>query len=257
MSVKMWLPDLPDDGWKKVAIVTGLVTCFVCLLAVSGTILAHFLAGRAIEAVSVYTSMVLSIVLTAPIFGFLMVKILELRRANEQLHYFATFDFLTGARNRRSFMEEVEIRLLEKQRSATCPESALLVVDVDHFKVINDRYGHQTGDLALVRIADTLRANLREGDLFGRLGGEEFGIYLDNITPSAAIGLAERCRESINECPFTPNGEDHTLSISIGVAIANMNEDFTSLFSQADHRLYSAKEHGRNRIESPAIPFAA
>ena len=255
--MKMWLPDLPDGGWKKMAAVTGLVTFLVCVLAVTGTMFANILAGRAIEAVSVYTSMVLSIVLTVPIFGFLMIKILELRRANEQLHYFATFDSLTGARNRRSFMEEVEIRLLDKHRCATRPESALLVVDVDHFKVINDRYGHQTGDLALVRIADTLHANLREGDLFGRLGGEEFGIYLDNISPSGAIGLAERCRLSINECRFTPNGEDHVLSISVGVAIASMDEDFTSLFSQADRRLYSAKEHGRNRIESPAISFAA
>ena len=253
----MWLPDMPDGGWKKVAVATGIVTLLVCVLAVLGTVLANTLAGQPTDPVDIYAAIVLSNALTVPIFGYLMVKILELRRANDQLHYFATFDSLTGARNRRSFMEQVEVRLLKNSRGATRADSALLVVDVDHFKVINDRYGHQTGDLALVRIADTLRANLREGDLFGRIGGEEFGIFLDDMSPAAAIGLAERCRISITQCPFTPNGEDHALSISVGVAIASKDEDFTELFSEADRRLYIAKEQGRNRIESPAIPFAA
>ena len=254
----MWFPDIPDGGWKKVIIVTSGVTLLVSALAVSGTMMTHMLAGLgSVSPVDILTAIILSIVLTAPIFSFLMIKNLELRQANTQLHFFATYDFLTAALSRRAFVEAVETQLLNRRANPSQLDSALLVIDVDHFKLINDRYGHQTGDLALVRIADTLRSVLREGDLFGRLGGEEFGIFLDNITPASAIELAERCREAINQCPFTPDGEEHSLTISVGVALATADTDFSALFLQADRRLFAAKELGRNRIESPSVPVAA
>ncbi len=250
-------PDLPREGWSKVTTVTGLTTLAVSILAILGTLAANHLAGQQSLASDYYISATLAVFFTVPLFGFFMIKVQQLERANERLNYFATIDSLTGALNRRAFMEAVETRLVEQNQSGEVTQSALLVIDVDHFKLINDRYGHQTGDIALVRISDTIRANLRETDLFGRLGGEEFGVYLENIVPAAAIRTAEQCRQATNNCPFTPEGEDHRLSISIGIAISEQDEDFSSLFKEADNRLYLAKANGRNRIELPRIQHAA
>jgi diguanylate cyclase len=251
------LPDLPNGGWRKVVLQTGVTTLVVNILAVFGSLIANDLAGRPSLPVDIYTSIALATLFTVPLFGFLTVKLQQLRIANEQLQVFATTDFLTGALNRRAFMERVECRLLEQVTNRRTQGSALLVIDVDHFKVINDRYGHQNGDLALVRIADTICANLRATDLFGRLGGEEFGVYVDDITAREAVMVAERCRLAINRCNFTPQGEKHLLSISIGVAISGPGEVFASMFKEADSRLYLAKEHGRNRIEPAFVPHAA
>jgi diguanylate cyclase (GGDEF)-like protein len=236
---------------------TGVTTLAVNILAVLGSLLGNSLANRPSLPVDFYTSIVLATLFTVPLFGFLTIKLQELRLANEQLRVFATTDFLTGTLNRRAFMERVEARLVDQVINQSRRGSALLVIDVDHFKVINDRYGHQIGDLALVRIADTICANLRVTDLFGRLGGEEFGVYIDDISAREAVLVAERCRLAINRCSFTPEGERHILSISIGVAISGPGEDFASMFKEADSRLYLAKEHGRNRIEPAFVPHAA
>ena len=255
--MQKWLPELPEDGWRKIALLTGVTTLAVCALAVIGMLVGNALAGEKTSPQDYITTLVLSGFITAPILTYVMIKLQQLHLVNEQLNYLATTDFLTGALNRRAFMAFVEDRLYEDSKAGRNPESALLVIDVDHFKVINDRYGHQTGDIALVRIADTLRANLRSTDLFGRLGGEEFGVYLDDISPIDAVRAAERCRIAINACEFTPEGRDHTLSISVGIALSTAGEDFASLFKQADSRLYLAKEHGRNRIEPPGVFRAA
>ena len=248
-----WFPDLPKGGWRRIAFMSSATTLIVCVLAVIGMVIGNGLASEQTSAQDYYTTITLASLLTAPIFSYLMVKQVQLHHANEQLHVLATTDFLTGALNRRAFMAHVESRLAADAESAEISSSALFVVDVDYFKTINDRYGHQTGDLALVRIADTLRTGLRYTDLFGRLGGEEFGIYLDDVTPAEAMRIAERCRLAVNACSFTPEGEEHMLSISIGIAITTPGEDFTSLYQQADNRLYLAKEHGRNRIEMAVI----
>ncbi|MBU1175823.1 MAG: GGDEF domain-containing protein [Alphaproteobacteria bacterium] len=237
--------------------ITLVTTVFITLLALAGMWLGNVVSNDETTAADVAATLALAVGLTAPLLGSLIIKLEELRHANAQLQYLASYDFLTGALNRRAFMEGVEKRLAEGGTSETKARLALFVIDVDHFKVINDRYGHQVGDLALVRIADALRASLRETDLFGRLGGEEFGAFLDDIAPVDALKVAEKCRLAIAECPFTPEGEQHSVSVSIGIAFAMPDEDFTTLFHQADNRLYRAKEHGRNRIEAPLVSVAA
>lgn len=255
--MRRWLPELPECEWRTVLIGTTITTLIVCVLAVLATIIANIFAGVPTRPLDYYTSTITAGLLTPPIFGTLMVKLQQLKLVNEQLHIFATTDFLTGALNRRAFIERVETRLVEQVATRSARGSALLVIDVDHFKVINDHFGHQTGDLALVRIADTLRANLRETDPFGRLGGEEFGVYVEDISAREAVLVAERCRLAISQCEFTPEGDRHALSISIGVAISGPGEDFASMFKEADSRLYLAKEHGRNRIEPAFVHHAA
>lgn len=255
--MRAFLPRLPDGGWQRVIAATGTTTVIVSILALLGTLAANGIAGKPNHPVDFYTSIGLAALFTIPLFGFLMVKVQQLSHANRQLHLLATTDFLTGTLSRRAFMEEVETSLSKYDQSTYRTESALLVIDVDHFKRINDRYGHQVGDLALIRIADTLRENLRPNDPLCRLGGEEFGVFLDMTSAVEAVGIAERCRRAITECSFSPENEDHELSISIGIAITVPGEDFTSLFKEADNQLYLAKAHGRNRIELPGLSSAA
>jgi len=252
-----WIPDLPAKGWRKVLESTGLTTLIVAALAVLGTVSANLLEGRPTIAVDYYSAIGLAVVLTIPLYGFLAIKLQQMHVLNIKLHELATTDFLTGALNRGAFVTEVEKLLFGGAVRSTALTSVLLVIDVDHFKSINDRFGHQAGDLALVRIADSLRQTMRETDLLGRLGGEEFGIFMPNVAPDAAIRAAETCRIAVEQCPFSPMGEEQSMSVSIGVVFARQHDDFTSLFKQADTCLYLAKNRGRNRVEVETSPLAA
>lgn len=252
-----WFPDLPAKRWRKVLTNTGLTTFIVATLAVLGTLIANALGDRETIAVDYYASIALAILLTAPVYGVLAVKLQQMELLNARLHDLATTDFLTGALNRFAFVTEVENRLADGVACGKTLTSVLLVIDVDHFKSINDQFGHQSGDIALVRIADTLRETLTEKDLFGRIGGEEFGIFMPDIAPDEAILAAEACRVAVEDCLFTPMGEQQSLSVSIGVALARPHDDFTSLFKHADTCLYLAKSHGRNRVEVEPSALAA
>jgi len=240
-----------------VVISTSVTTIILSILAIIGTVITNKIQTQETLPSDYIAAISMVSLFTIPLFSFLAVKLQQMHLLNEQLHNLATTDFLTGALSRGAFVVNVETRLYDRFTAGLAPNAALLVIDVDHFKRINDRFGHQTGDLALVRIADTLGANLRETDLFGRLGGEEFGIYLEDVSPDDAIRTAERCRKAINRLGFTPEGEDHPLSISIGVAFSGPDMDFTALFKQADSCLYLAKACGRNRTEFAEEPRAA
>jgi len=120
-------------------------------------------------------------------------------------------------------------------------------VDVDHFKSINDRFGHAAGDEALRRIADLLSGSLRQDDKFFRYGGEEFVVLCHRLDHSSALGLAERLRRAIEGADLSAPGD--TVTISVGVATApDDGGDLDSLFATADARLYAAKDAGRNRV---------
>ncbi len=252
-----WIPELPAKSWRKVLQNTGLTTLVVVVLTVFGTLVSNSMAGRPTIAVDYYTSIGLAVVLTVPLYGVLAVELQQMHLLNIELHELATTDFLTGALNRGAFVTDVEKLLFGETGRSVSRTSVLLVIDVDHFKSINDKFGHQAGDLALVRIADTLRVTLKGKGLLGRLGGEEFGIFMSDVAPDEAILAAEACRIAVEQCPFSPLGEEQTLSVSIGVAFARQREDFASLFKQADTRLYLAKSQGRNRIEVETSTLAA
>ncbi len=126
---------------------------------------------------------------------------------------------------------------------------ALLVIDADHFKAINDRFGHGQGDEALRIISRAIRNSVRGGDLVGRLGGEEFGVFLPGANEMNAADVAERIRRAIADAAFLPNGARCPLSVSVGGAVYEVRIDFSDLFRVADQRLYEAKEAGRNRVQ--------
>ena len=153
-------------------------------------------------------------------------------------------DELTGIANRRAFEYEIKRRISEWNRRRT--PLGLLMIDVDHFKRINDRYGHRVGDGALHDVAKALTSATREMDLVARYGGEEFAVILPSASVIESKASAERVRRAIAELVFTVEEHDVKLTISIGVANAMCSDDANLFVRRADTALYSAKENGRN-----------
>ncbi|WP_419785980.1 PAS domain S-box protein [Pseudodesulfovibrio sp.] len=169
------------------------------------------------------------------------------RKATEaKLRELATTDALTGLDNRRWFMEQA---MAEFSRSRRYNRAlAMLMLDIDHFKNVNDTHGHDVGDQVLSSLAGIVVGALREADILGRLGGEEFGVLLPETSREAALDVAERVRKAVESTIMRTSAGEIRITISIGVAV--MNEKTTSvetLLKDADVALYQAKENGRNR----------
>ena len=180
-------------------------------------------------------------------------SLLQLRRELEIEHRIASdaarTDELTGLNNLRAFKEQAETMFAYTQRYGL-PLCALLV-DIDHFKKINDTLGHAAGDQVLKTVVKRLKATLREADLIGRLGGEEFGILLAGTDLHNALQTAEKLRLAVEALEVPINGTRLHVTISVGVAQAGAScTDITSLLAQADAAMYYAKSNGRNRVHS-------
>jgi diguanylate cyclase (GGDEF)-like protein len=162
----------------------------------------------------------------------------------------ATVDGLTGMLNRRAFFERADsARLLALRLRKPI---ALLMMDIDHFKQLNDGYGHGCGDEALKMFADTARGTLREHDVMGRLGGEEFALALPGTALEGALEAAERLRIAVTEAPVIECAPGYRMTVSIGVVMIDGFEELTAALARADHALYAAKTSGRNRVEAGA-----
>lgn len=165
-----------------------------------------------------------------------------------EMQKLALTDSLTGLSNRREFMTRLTASLAD-QRLMRRP-LAVLMLDIDHFKAINDSYGHATGDQALMALAETCQRQLRGDDIIGRLGGEEFGLLLVGANSDAALEIAERLRQSI-EALRLPLAQDQTLSFTASLGMAHLGdvaENADALLARADKALYRAKHEGRNRV---------
>ncbi|UDL89463.1 GGDEF domain-containing protein [Mesorhizobium sp. PAMC28654] len=175
--------------------------------------------------------------------GKLKRALAELSRAHAQLHEKYRRDGLTGFLSREAFFEQM------KQSRRQSDAGALLLIDADHFKRINDTFGHLTGDEALVMISRTIHGSIRELDFVGRVGGEEFCVFLPDTSREEAATIAERVRATVEQIDFRPDGSRaHRLTVSIGVAMAQAGQSRTQLMRQVDRCLYEAKEQGRNRV---------
>ncbi len=170
----------------------------------------------------------------------------ELANAKEAAEQLARTDTLTGLPNRRCFFERSEAELLRSRRFEH--PLSLFILDIDHFKSINDRYGHAFGDQALQAVASVIRDCLRDTDILGRIGGEEFAAVLPQSDTDSALQIAERLRLCIEELEFLTNGDRLTLSASIGLATLHDGESLDQLMARADELLYQAKNSGRNRV---------
>ncbi|PTR18809.1 sensor domain-containing diguanylate cyclase [Pseudomonas sp. GV085] len=173
--------------------------------------------------------------------------ITDKKRMESELHRLATTDALTQSSNRRHFFECAH-RAFAHARQRGEPLS-FLMLDIDDFKIINDTYGHQEGDNVLQRIADSGRAALRRGDLFGRIGGEEFAAVFPGCTPQMALQVAERLQQQIQRLRFTHEGQTFGITVSQGLtSLTAADENVENLFSRADAAMYQAKREGKNRI---------
>ena len=171
----------------------------------------------------------------------------EQRQLTELLSYQASHDALTELFNRREFERRVEHALVSL--AAGGPPSALLYIDLDQFKLINDTSGHIAGDQLLSQLAFAMREQLRGGDVLARLGGDEFGVLAPNAQEEGARLLAERLRERIESHVFVWEQRTYTISASVGVVmIDHAGSSLKDLFAQSDTACYMAKESGRNRI---------
>ena len=181
----------------------------------------------------------------------LKIKTLQdhLKESNQRLLQISLTDPLTELNNRRYLMETLEKEFERSQRSNH--PCAFLMIDLDHFKQVNDTYGHQQGDEVLQATAREIKRQLRQYDFAARFGGEEFALLLPETSPAEALMVAERLRQSICDIQFTGPSSELTITTSIGISALPHNKigSVEDLIRLADEALYTAKDNGRNRVE--------
>jgi diguanylate cyclase (GGDEF)-like protein/PAS domain S-box-containing protein len=171
----------------------------------------------------------------------------QILQLNAQLERLAMTDELTGLMNRRSFLAQCEKEIKRTERHQT--PLSLLMLDVDRFKLVNDSYGHASGDFVLQHVSHILVENVREIDMVARLGGEEFSILLPNTRAEDAAALAERMRIAVERGSCQVRDQIINVTVSIGVASYNKNtSDLETILRRADAFMYQAKEQGRNQV---------
>jgi len=169
------------------------------------------------------------------------------KKMERQLAQMALFDDLTGSLSRAAFFQQAEKEFARARRYHR--PLTTLMIDIDHFKRVNDEYGHAAGDQVLVIFAEAVQEMIRTTDFMGRVGGEEFAILMPDTPMNAACHLAERIRERINKYPYLARDMLIEITASLGVAeLQTSDENFQALLQRADDALYSAKQGGRNRV---------
>lgn len=262
----MSAPSSPDcdSGWlsriSRVAIRLGVtratlvLTVIVALVAVAISQLVIAAIGHGDRGIATASAVLYAVVLAPPIAFYTLRLILEWHKAREQLAVLATHDELTGVHNRRHFMTVVQGEWDRARRYNT--PAALLLIDADHFKRINDAFGHLCGDELLRSIAKVASESLRQADVLARFGGEELIVFLPHTDPLGALDVAERIRSRVQELSVPWNGTSVSTTVSVGVA--PMRSELPTLdwmIHEADTALYAAKSEGRNCVRS--LPFEA
>lgn len=237
-------PDISPEGWSSVRRWTLFGTLGCTLASVLFNLALFSSLGTDALVRALISATVLPIVLGTPLFFYLSMRVRSLAILNRRLSMVARTDSLTACLTRGAFTARVETILSAPETTRT---GALLMIDADNFKAINDLHGHYAGDEALTIIARAIRAMLRGSDLVGRMGGEEFAVFLPGLNEQQAAQVAERIRYSVNHALFEPDGMQSSLSVSLGGAAFERPTRFTELFRIADQCLYAAKQSGRNR----------
>jgi len=235
---------LPRSGWLRVWRRTAIVIGISALLSLAVSEAIMLVLSRGMDLAGSAASLLLPLILGGPAMFYMQLRSAQLAEANRKLEELAATDWLTDCLNRRAFTTRVDTALGGRHSDS----NALLVIDADHFKTINDRFGHHRGDEVLQLIAEAIRANVREGDLVGRLGGEEFGVFMHGANEIIAMHVGERIRKAINGLFVRSEDIAQRLSVSIGGATVEGAIGFAELFRVADQRLYEAKRQGRNRV---------
>lgn len=230
------------------AILSAVASVLIVLIVVP-------LAGGEVSTLALVMSTVCPLVIAGPASAWSAWQNEKLRQANAQLARAhadlalaharlaekASRDMMTGMLNRESFFAALDSSRGDEKRGA------LLIIDADHFKRINDSFGHLIGDDALLKIAAAIARAVRKSDVLGRIGGEEFGAFLSGASDVEAAHVAERIRREVEMVRFRPNGDATLpLTVSIGGTVCDAAATVSELMRAADRRLYEAKQGGRN-----------
>jgi diguanylate cyclase (GGDEF)-like protein len=240
------------------AVNRGLITCVLRLYGVRGRALFGTIDDNLVELATLCLGGLAALaVLHEPLLtALVLLPMVLLQRAAlmRQLEHAATMDFKTGLLNAAAWEQLARRELVRGDR--THVNVAVLILDIDRFKAVNDVHGHLTGDVVLKAIAQSLRTELRGYDLVGRFGGEEFVALLPAVAQTEAVEIADRLRLRINQMrvsdlvPLDEPSRDSTLAVSVGVSCAAAaGADLTELLHAADGALYVAKRNGRNRVQ--------
>lgn len=235
---------LRGKGRVWLGTIVGTVFCVAAAVLVDAQNFATMTPGAVSRALMV--DIWLPSILAGPLLFVLLRQARALAIARDEMAALAMTDGLTGVLNRGAFTMLVEA-YLDQVNTSSGSGGSLLMIDADHFKSINDAFGHSAGDEALRGIAQGIRSVLRPTDLVGRLGGEEFGVFLPASTSTQASCIAERIRATIRSLPF-PSGEQNLLSVSIGGVSFHGEGSYERLSKIADRHLYLAKDGGRDRV---------
>lgn len=194
---------------------------------------------------TLYLNLLISVAVTGLV---LLLVSLAINRYQERLEAIALSDKLTGLTNRQGLDMMIQRDMAEQRRTGM--GLALLLLDLDRFKAVNDQYGHLAGDAVLRGITEVIRQQLRDSDTIGRWGGEEFLIILKRTDLQAAIVVAEKIREAVARAEVPYGKESLNLTVSIGIAVMRAGDTEDGLLNRADHALYAAKQAGRNCVLS-------
>ena len=201
------------------------------------------------KGVSFFSSLISPLIL-APVFSWYFVgAFFKIKKLEEQMRELAAYDSLTNLYNRGACLLALENIIRQSKRAQA--DLAILFIDLDHFKEINDTYGHDVGDMVIKRFANYLKTSLRESDVIGRIGGEEFLVGLPNLGMDSGQFIAEKLRNNItNEPIIVDTTTTLHITISIGLTIHHHTEEINiqNILKKADIALYNAKNSGRNKV---------
>ena len=208
---------------------------------------------RRVVALSISVLFVVLVVVFTGLFMLMRKGALRLERAEEGLRDMAHIDTLTGLFNRRRMDERVHEEYARKRRERNKGvienTTGIIMADLDHFKRINDEYGHPAGDEVLRSVSDIFRSATRVYDILGRYGGEEFLVVLPNTDLQGTLVVAERIRSEVERTPIVVDGRTINMTVSVGASCsANDEDDEKAAIGRADKALYEAKNGGRNRV---------
>ncbi|MBT8343668.1 MAG: diguanylate cyclase [Sulfurovum sp.] len=250
---------VPQNEFRMIWFVLAIFGSYMISGKASG-ILATMASIIIILTVNIYVDLQLSeVAINSAILGLIIGSLLSyiytnkitnhensLKQQNSSLSVLASTDYLTGIMNRRMFNEISERYFQTAQKNEL--NLTLFLLDLDHFKKVNDTYGHQAGDQLLKRFVETIESILNKSDIFSRIGGEEFAILLSQTNSDDAYILAERIRKEIENDFITCEGKDIFVTTSIGISENRETDiEFENIFSRADMALYRAKHEGRNK----------
>jgi diguanylate cyclase len=239
---RAWLASWNLNSLKHAAILFAIV-----LIGVEAMVVAYYWdAGLERLEFELAMSAVIATTVGLPVILYVVAQHERLRLLTDRLAYLSSTDQMTGLLNRQTFVERLGMHFYKAGKDKSC--GVVAYVDADHFKRLNDRFGHALGDKVIQLLAQHIRAGTRKGDLCGRLGGEEFGIFLAGATLEEAGVIAERLRRDVNDSDEALDMPGVSISVSIGIAAHKPGENALETMQAADRSLYAAKNEGRNAV---------